>query len=270
MLLLLPIFIGCEEIIDVDLPIPAESIVIDAQFLTSSNAFMEAGLVFVDIKYANPFFEEATRYVTDAQVSIANLKNGEVLNLESADDIGFYRAPEIPVPIDKTADYELTVTHNDQTYKSTAKWLPAAKIDTVINLGEVKLDEYERIELRVYFKDLPNEKNYYLFDFGPYQQIQLFDDRFFPDQQFNFSIFPRKIQIIEYEGRIPISCTGISKSNFEYLAKLLELSEPDISGPFATPRPRATGNIINITDPKNPPFGYFKICEFDDFNYTVQ
>ena len=37
------------------------------------------------------------------------------------------------------------------------------------------------------------------------------------------------------------------------------------NGPFSTPPAPIKGNILNINDSNSVVFGYFKVCEFDEF-----
>jgi hypothetical protein len=51
---------------------------------------------------------------------------------------------------------------------------------------------------------------------------------------------------------------------------LLQQGSDDGGGPFETQPATVRGNCINITNPNNYPFGYFRLSEVDEVIYTIE
>ena len=51
---------------------------------------------------------------------------------------------------------------------------------------------------------------------------------------------------------------------FKYMIQVVIQTNTQ-NGPFSTPPAPIKGNILNIKDSNSVVFGYFKVCEFDEF-----
>jgi len=51
---------------------------------------------------------------------------------------------------------------------------------------------------------------------------------------------------------------------------ILAISGSNNGSPFQSPPATVRGNIINTTDSSNYALGYFRLCEVDTKNYTIQ
>ena len=63
---------------------------------------------------------------------------------------------------------------------------------------------------------------------------------------------------------------GIDEKFANFTEQVLTQSGENGGGPFAVPTATVRGNIINISNPDNFPFGYFAISEFDADFLTVE
>ena len=57
---------------------------------------------------------------------------------------------------------------------------------------------------------------------------------------------------------------GIDYNYFKYMIQVVIQTNTQ-NGPFSTPPAPIKGNILNIKDSNSVVFGYFKVCEFDEF-----
>ncbi|NHF59339.1 DUF4249 family protein [Flavobacteriaceae bacterium TP-CH-4] len=270
-LCLLFCFYGCEDVIEPELSETLRNIVIDGQIHTFYGDESGITRVFVQIQYSNPYFVENIDYVNDADIILVNLNTNDTLLFDSKNvSNGLYRLKQPLADFDKMASYELTVLHKNQIFRATNHWQRTVSIDTIVNLGPIALDEFDRAELKVYFTDLSDRKDYYLATVTSYEEPLLFDDRFFNGNQFSFSIYPVRKNSSKDTLSGAVILQGVDPSYFTYWDILLELGNPAISGPFATPRPNSYGNFINVSDKTNPPFGYFAISEIDRYTFNFQ
>jgi hypothetical protein len=57
---------------------------------------------------------------------------------------------------------------------------------------------------------------------------------------------------------------GINYYYFKYMLQILIQTNTQ-NGPFSTPPATIKGNIINQNNNSNDVFGYFKVCEYDEY-----
>ncbi|MNR65715.1 hypothetical protein D3C85_1888770 [compost metagenome] len=70
--------------------------------------------------------------------------------------------------------------------------------------------------------------------------------------------------------KIKIDHYGISKSYYNYMSIIISLAGQNNGGPFQSPASTVRGNVVNITNPKNYPLGYFSLGEIDSKEYTIE
>ncbi len=68
---------------------------------------------------------------------------------------------------------------------------------------------------------------------------------------------------------VKITHFGISRPYFEYLEKLISVSQ-NTGGLFSSPPVTVRGNIINETNVADFPFGFFALSETSTRSYIVQ
>jgi len=245
-LLILTLFISCEDVIEVDVPIGEPRLVIDASFEFYLNEDPIDAQGFVKLSLSAPFFDENVPVVNDATVFITNLSDDSVITFFESEESGIYFPANINSFSEFNIDYELTVIYEGETYKSTTQVIPTVPIDNVIQ-GDGTLFNGDEKEIIVSFTDDGNREDFYLFDFD----FNLFlpsEDRFYQGEFFNFSYFYEDIDMIVGEDVI-IKILGIDERYFNYSNILINQSEQDGGNPFQTPPAQIRGNIINTTNP---------------------
>ncbi len=258
-------FCSCEDVIEVDVPNGTPKLVIDASFeffLNETPVSAEGG---VRLTMSAPFFDDLVPTVSDATVFITNLSDNSVINFTESDQEGLYLPEDDTIIPTFDTDYELTVIHDGETYKSTTRLIPSVPIDDVQQGTEVVFDE-EDTEVIIFFTDDGSRDDFYLFDFD----FNLFfagEDRFYQGQPFNFSFFYEDMVGGE---EVTIKILGIDERYFNYASILIEQSEQEGGDPFQTPPVKVKGNIVNITNPDNKPLGYFNLSEANRFQFTIR
>ncbi|WP_203296653.1 DUF4249 domain-containing protein [Luteirhabdus pelagi] len=253
---------GCEDVIDVDLPESEPRLVIDAAIFR--NVETEETILRVILSQTTPFFDEQIRFVNDAEVRITS-SNDETFLLEAIGE-GEYTNPNIVVESD--VYYTLEVTFEGETYSATET------IETVVPLEFVDQDDEggfdnESIELKAYFTDPANVENFYFFE-GLSERGNSYDaleDEFFDGNPIFGFYF---VDDLEAEDEVTFRLSGIDVQYYDYLFTLLQQTGDQSGGPFEVQPATVRGNIVNQTDPDNYPLGYFRISEVSILTYTVQ
>ena len=113
--------------------------------------------------------------------------------------------------------------------------------------------------------------NAYLFEFVEYEPFDLtigvYEDKFIDGNQ-TFAYFSD--EDIMLGSQITIRNFGLSPQAYDYLFLLsLQSSNPG-GGPFTTQPATVRGNCVNLSDPNNFPFGYFRLSEAYSVDYTME
>ncbi|TXD51477.1 DUF4249 family protein [Polaribacter sp. IC063] len=254
-------FTGCEKVVDIDVPSITPKLIIDAAFEVYFDETPVTANTTVKLKLSADYFDETIPVVTDAIVFVTNLSNNTIINFSDADADGSYEPVTTFIPID-AIEYELTVIHDNETYKGKATKVKSTPLTSVVQ-GDETLFSGEETELRVNFTDLGPEENFYLFDFTN-NLFTSIDDRFFNDAPYNFSFFYGEDEI-NLPTAVTVKMSGISRAYFTYFRILVGQSGQNSGGPFETVPSSLLGNMINTTDDDNFPLGYFHIAETDTF-----
>jgi len=254
-------FYSCEDVVQVDLKESEPRLVIEASILWQKNS--HGNVQLVRLTTTAPFFGDQIPPAEGANVSVFS-EAGVEFKFEEIES-GIFRNDQFIPELNKT--YELKVEYNDEEYRAIETLLPVVSIE---NIEQTTSGGFggEDIELKAYFTDPPNIQNYYLSRFF-YEElsIQIYEDKF-TDGNRTFAYFSN-------EGLTPgqevgIEIQGISKRFYEYLFILRSQAGSSNGGPFQTQPTTVRGNIINITNPDNFAFGYFRLSETDFLDYIIQ
>lgn len=258
--------IGCEDVIEVDLPSSEPRLIIDAYlnlFTQEIPVRLEGG---VRLTLSEDYFEDEVPIIENATVFITNLGTGieYPLNYTGAD--GWYRPENSTDFLDFATDYELTVIYENETYKGTTQIQPVAPINEV-RQGTRTLFDGDEIEVIVSFNDDGTRDNYYFYEFG-FDEFQPIEDQFFQGSEIVFSTFfePEDVSVGD---TITVKGYGITKQYYTYIELILEQTG-DGGGPFQSLPATTRGNIINTNNFDNYPLGYFSISEADEEKLTIQ
>jgi hypothetical protein len=258
---LLLFLLSCEKVIDVDVPSIEPKLIIDASFEVLFDETPVTANTIVKLRLSADYFDEAIPTVTNATVFITNLSNNTVINFSDADADGNYEPITTFIPADDV-DYELTVIHNNETYKGKASKVKSSQFISVAQ-GDETLFSGKETEVKVSFTDNASEENFYLFDFENNSFLSI-EDRFFNGTDYNFSFFYQEDEI-ELPTTVRVKMSGITKEYFTYFRILINQSGQNSGGPFQSIPSSLLGNVINTTNEVNFPLGYFHISETDTY-----
>jgi hypothetical protein len=258
---LLLFLLSCEKVIDVDVPSIEPKLIIDASFEVLFDETPVTANTIVKLRLSADYFDEEIPVVTNATVFITNLSNNTVINFLDANADGNYEPITTFIPADDV-EYELTVIHNNETYKGNARKIKSSKFISVAQ-GDETLFSGEETEVKISFTDDVTEENYYLFDFDNNSFLSI-EDRFFNGTDYNFSFFYGEDEI-ELPTTVRVKMSGITKEYFTYFRILINQSGQNSGGPFQSIPSSLLGNVINTTNEVNFPLGYFHISETDTY-----
>jgi len=263
LLVLLCIFTGCEEVVDVDLDTQKPRLVIDASIDWEKGT--AGNLQTIRLTTTTAYFDPNVPPVSGASVIVTDA-NGQTFDFIENPATGNYICNDFIAQIGQI--YTLTVTYAGQTY--TAQ-------ETLIGVPEITAVEQdneggflgEDIEVRFYYQDDANTQNYYLERFDsdviPVPDFSVSDDEFI-NGNLSFGIFSH--EDLEPGDEVGIRLYGIDRRYYDYMEKLLMIT--DGGGPFGTAPATVRGNIINQTDESNFALGYFRLAEVDRRTFEIQ
>ena len=260
------LFANCEKVIDVDVPSIPPKLIIDATFEVYFDENPVSAKTIVKLSESADYFDESIPAVTNATVFITNVSNNTIINFTDANADGEYEPTTNFIPVDDT-EYELTVIHNNETYKGKATKVKSTPIIEV-NQGDGTRFSGNEIEINVKIQDEIDTKNFYYFDFSN-NNYNVIEDRFFDGQEYEVPNFYEEDDII-VPAEVSIRMLGISKDYFTYLRILIDQSGESGGGPFETAPTSLLGNMINTTNENNFPLGYFHISETDNFTVFLE
>lgn len=256
-LLFLVLIFGCEKVINLDLDFSNQNYVIDAKINKHVNSL--SGFSEVNISKSREYFSDNINYINDAVVKIIEKETTKEYVLEFIKD-GKY---QINIPnILESSEYELIVIHDNYQFSSLEKLTKSSLIDNVVQ-GDRNSLSGDEIEIITTFTDLDQMDNYFLFEFGDKGNLQPARDLYINGNSFSFSYFIEKTEIPNSK-KLKVKMEGIDYNYFKYMIQVVIQTNTQ-NGPFSTPPAPIKGNILNIKDSNSVVFGYFKVCEFDEF-----
>lgn len=258
LLSLLFILQSCQDVIELDLNDAPPRLVIDA-FIELN----EDGSTTTSVKLTRsaPFYQEEITIVPDAQVRIIR-EDGVVFNLTNNNN-EFYTTEQLAV--EPGVDYTLEIVDQGFTYRATERLETTVPIIDVEELEITGLGELTRIT--AFYNDPIGLGDYYLFTYRDANnfQVDVGDDRFFDGNRAPSIFF---LEDLQPRTAINITIKGIDQNCFNFYEKLIQQADGGGGGPFSTPPATVRGNVINTTNAANFPFGYFRISQVYEFNYT--
>lgn len=273
-LLSLLVFTGsCTDVIDVDVPEAPPRLVIEASMDWEKGTSGNQQLI--KLSTSTPFFDNLSQTpVTGAIVSVTNdTDNTEIVFTD--ENNGSYSTDEF-VPI-MGQSYTLTILHNNEVYRATETMTPVTEITAVFQSRENGFDK-DALEVNIEFNDPKDIDNFYLSKFqrrGDLLQTLIDVKDEFTDGN-KMSIFYEKLQDDDTGETefvpgdvVDINLLGLSEQYYNYIQLLIQQSG-GAGGPFSTTPAEIKGNCINMTNPENYAFGYFRLSEVDKRVYQFE
>ena len=259
-------FFGCEDVIDIEVSSSESKLIIDAIFVVYHNHTPVTANTVVKLRESTNYFDDEIPAITNpATVLLKDLTNDIDIIFEDNNSDGNFLPVNPFIPIENV-DYELNIFYNEDLYQSQSKLITTTGFSEVYQ-GNSTLFTGEEIEVNVSFIDDVNTENNYLFNFSNDLFLPI-QDRFFNGSTYNFSFFYQEDEV-EIPSTVLIKMSGVTKEYLTYFNVLISQSGQQAGGPFETIPSSLLGNIVNTTNNKNFPLGYFHISETDTYNLSL-
>ena len=266
-------FASCEDVIDVPVQTAATRLVIDASLDWEKGTI--GNVQSISLRTSTPFFDTTSdAIVTGASVTVTNNTNDTEFIFEDQDN-GEYTTIEF-IPI-LGQSYTLEVTYNGETY-SAIETLNAVTEITAVFQDRIDGFSEDELELHVVFTDPEEEENRYLFKFQRQDELlPLFEvgyDKFVNGNEIDWWYEESddedtdKIEAIVPGDIVSIEMYAISEAYYDYMAILI--NQIGGVGLFEATPVAVKGNCINLTDPDNYAYGYFRLTEVNKTSYTFE
>lgn len=257
---ILMILVSCEDVIEPDLEESEPRLVVEASLVWDVDRTENPQ--YISLTTTAPYFSDEVPAAEGAEVFVYG-PGGSMYPFEEVEP-GLFRNDGFPP--ESGADYELQIFYNGAEYRATERLVPTVELEYIeqINDGGFIGDE---IELRAFYTDPPDIENYYLFQFyHDGLSLQLGNDDFTDGNQ---TYARYSDEDLEPGDIVSIYIQGLSESFYRYMNLLLSQTG-DRGGPFQTQPTTVRGNVVNITNPDNFAFGYFRLSGSNMLSYEVQ
>ena len=258
-------FSSCEDVVDVAVNSSQPKLVIDASIQWQKGTIGNQQMI--KLSKTSDYFNSEIPTVSNATVYITN-STGSIFNFNEITPNGQYICTDFIPAINES--YTLTVISEGTTYTSTEKLLATPTIDS-IEQKSVSGFAGDEIQIKFFYQDNGSENNYYLIKFKnnqiPFPEFSAVRDEFFQGNQM-FGFYSNSD--LKKDDVLDMTLQGINERYQNYMNKLIAISGSNGGNPFATPPATLKGNIVNQTNSKNYPLGYFNLSEIDTRTYTVQ
>lgn len=257
--------LSCEDVVPIDLNEGPSKLVVEASIQWEKGTAGNEQVIRLT-KTAD-FYATTIPVVSGAIVFITDSANNQFDFLENIGTGNYICNTFIPV-LDE--NYTLTIVSEGITYNAVEKLIAVPMINNVVQNNNGGFTG-EDIEVKYFFQDNGLEDNYYLLDVinaaKNLPEFGVIDDGFFQgNQMFGFY----SDSDLKANDNLALSVSGISKNYFNYLNILLGIAGNSGGGPFQTAPASVRGNIQNLNNGADFPFGYFRLSEKSTENYIVQ
>lgn len=253
--------LSCSDVVELDLNNSDPRLVIDARL-----ELLEDGTTSSIIKLTRTadFYVEENPSVTDATVFITE-DDGTVHNFTTTGNLGIYTNNTINLQDNNI--YTLTIIDQGETYTSSEQ-LERTSTFTGVEQESFNGFDDEFLQITASFDDPEGLGDFYLFKYDDIDndQIDIGNDEFIDGNNGDTIFF--------VENAVPgtvatLRIIGIDQRCYNFYNVLLQQAE-DGGNPFAAQPAVVRGNIINIMDSTRYPFGYFRISEVFEVEYTIE
>lgn len=252
---------SCEEVVDIDLNESEPRLVVEASIIWKKDSIGNTQII--NLTTTTPFFDSVSSPAENAMVEVS-ASSGEIFKFNEVYP-GIYLTSDFLPELNK--EYILTIQYDNEIYTATERMMPVVDIEEVeqtINGGF----SGEDIELKAFYTDPVEINNFYLFKFFFEDvSIQIYDDEF-TDGNRTFAYFSN--EDLKIGDQVDFEIQGISERFYEYLFILSSQAGENNGGPFQTQPTTVRGNLINETNSGNFAFGYFRLSQSNQLNYTIQ
>jgi len=254
---------GCQEVIELELPNTEPQLVIEGE-VTYWAEQPEKNQALVKVATSGSYYDaDGTDPVTQAIVQIEDLTNAQVYDLHPVQgEPGRYLNKEIP--LDSGNTYRLSLTYNENIYSSEGTILPVAELDSFSYKYRPSTPLLEPGYYFFFSGRTPKERGINYYRFKIYENDSLYnapEDYLVQSDEFLRAKIDT-LQLSNYSfdlsDTVYIEMYSLNKDVFEYYNQLTELLFND-GGLFSSPPRNPDTNIINETNPDDPPLGFFQV-----------
>lgn len=259
LVILFGIFSSCEDVIDVELNDAPPRLVVEANLNIWEDGSTSSA---VRLTTTAPFFDNNVPYVTDANITVTD-ENGLIYTFNYTQDGVYVSLMALQINV----DYTLNIEYKDETYTATETLYTVSQLEYVEQRDDGGFSG-EDIELKVFFTDPADDKNFYFFEGLSERgdELDVYNDEFFNGNTiFGYYL----VEDLAPGDEVQFNIYGVSEAYYNFMYILLQQTGGG-GGPFETQPATVRGNIINETTPANYPLGYFRVSEVSTLNYTVQ
>ncbi|SHL36600.1 protein of unknown function [Chitinophaga jiangningensis] len=255
---------SCTKVIEVNLETAAPRLVIDASidWIKGTTGREQQ----IKLSTTTGYYSAQFPTVSGAEIVMTNAGNRVFTFVENS-GTGVYTCSDFEPVIGEV--YTLKVVLNRETYTATETCIGVPVIADHIeqrNDGGVGGDE---VEIKYCYLDNGNEENYYLHRIV--SPVSTFPDYKVRDDERSQGNLMQEFfsdEDLKAGDRLNIRLYGISRRYYDYFRKL-QVAAGAGAGPFQTTPGAVRGNIVNQTNFDNFAYGYFRVSEVDDRDYTI-
>ncbi len=264
---------SCTDVIEVDVPEGPIRLTIEASIDWEKGTPGNQQTILLST--STPFFESQNNSaVTGASVLVRNNDSGTVFNFQDQNDGRYTTSSFVPVIGNS---YTLEILYEGEQYTATETMFAVSNISSITQTREDGEDD-EALEVNVSFVDPVDIENHYFLRFQSREDLlpELFyiKDEFVDGNEVTFyyeKLEDEEENIQEFEpgDTVDIILLGISEDYHNYLRLLVEQFE-GAGDPFSPTPVALVGNCINLDNPENTPYGYFRVSEKVASSFTFE
>jgi hypothetical protein len=248
---------ACREITDLDLPETEPQLVVEG--VLSDRSTLNQIRLSTTKKL---FTDDPIPTVDGALVAVEEIESGSIHHFTNKGQ-GLFESTNWKAKQQFT--YRLNIIWNNQTYESIQKVQKTPQLDSLVYryVPGSSLKE-EGYYIYFYGRTPKDAINYYRW--LVYKNDSLYDGRNdyllasdeFVQEYIRGLEFPYSFELGD---KVRIEMYSITKEIYDYFNELVNLLYND-GGVFSPPPVNPTSNIVNLTDPENPPLGYFQVATY--------
>ena len=266
-------FTACTDVIDVEVQTAEARLTIEASLDWEKGTMGNEQTI--KLSTSRPYFGSHTNSgVTGASVIVTNNADGATYVFEDQNNGDYTTTSFVPV---LNGTYTLEVIYNNETYTATERLMPVVDIQDLTQSRKKGFND-EDLEVNIIFTDPEEEENFYLFKFKERDDLlphlEDADDEFFNGNEISWYFEKEednstdKIEAFVPGDIVDIEFYGISEQYSNFIRILIEQSGG--TGLFSSTPVPLKGNCINVNNPDNYAYGYFRLTEMVKKSYTFQ
>lgn len=263
---------SCEDVVDIDVTTEEPRLVIEASLDWEKGTIGNNQTIILSM--STPYYDTTPNPVSGALVKVTNETNGSIYIFNDQED-GRYTISNFEPIINDT--YSLEVSYDNEIYNATETLFSVPDFNRIEQSFDGGFND-EALEVTYYFNDPPNIENFYLSSFQEvgtlFQDLEDMSDEF-TDGNEMFNFFEKDDDNGDENDNfkpgdvVDISLYGISKPYYNFMRILIEQYDAG-GGPFSSIAAEIRGNCINLTNPDNYSYGYFRVTEVVRATYTFE